>query len=115
MVLYADRAAQPEEMGDADRARERDIRIHRGVLQSQTKALVLGLSNAHGLRSRPLKTIDIRLNLATKTGNQTIRQVRLVRQRVRPVRHHEYQRINLQKPSLCVDEIRDDEEDCIRH
>ena len=76
MVLDADRAAQQEEMGDADRARERDIRMHRGVLQSQTKTLVLELSNTQGLRSRPLKTIDISLKLATKTGNQTMRQVK---------------------------------------
>ena len=65
-------------MENADRTRERDIRVHRGVLQSQTKAFVLGVSNAHGLRSRSLRTVDIRLRLATGTGNQTIGQVKSV-------------------------------------
>ena len=69
-AVFADTLSiEPKEMEDPYRARERDVRVHRGVLQSQTKALVVGVSNAHRLRSRPPQTVHIRLKLATRTGN----------------------------------------------
>src|SRR5699024_284208 len=77
-VNDADRAAEPEEVEDAHRARERDLRVHRGVLQPSSPTLLPPVRDTARLRPRlhPAGTHHHR-KLATKSGNQAIGQVKM--------------------------------------
>src|SRR5699024_3582156 len=78
LVDDADRAAEPEEVEDAHRTRERDLRVHRGVLQPSSTALLPRVRDTPRLRPRPHPAgTHHHRKLATKSGNQTVGQVKM--------------------------------------
>ncbi len=75
----ADRTADPEEVEDPNRAGERDLRVHRSVLQPSTLALLPPIRDAARLRPRPNPAGTHRhRKLAIESGNQAIGQVKLL-------------------------------------
>lgn len=78
LVDVADRAVEPDEVEDPDRAGERDLRVHRGVLQPSTPALLPRVRDTARLRPRPHPAgTHHHRKLAIESGNQAIGQVRL--------------------------------------
>lgn len=78
LVDDADRTAEPSEVEDPDRAGERNLRVHRSVLQPASPPLRTRVRHSARIRPRSNATgTHHRWKLATTTGNQAVGQVNL--------------------------------------